>query len=116
MQRRGQHNRCMPARGLTASATLACLLIAACGGSAPADSPRLASGAAPTPTTSAAAIPVARASASATLRDWPEFGLDPQRSDVSEAPTGITPANVTRLRHTTVRLPGTVDSSPIYLH
>src|ERR1035438_391909 len=50
------------------------------------------------------------------LLDWPEFGLDPQRSDVSERATGITSANVAHLRHVTVSLPGTVDSSPIYLH
>jgi hypothetical protein len=45
-----------------------------------------------------------------------EFGLNPQRSDVSERTTGITAANVAKLRHTSVSLPGTVDSSPIYLH
>lgn len=50
------------------------------------------------------------------LLDWPLFGLDPQRSDVSERTTGITAANVALLRRVTVRLPGTVDSSPIYLH
>jgi hypothetical protein len=54
--------------------------------------------------------------ASARLLDWREFGLDPQRSDVSPLSTGITAANVTRLRRVTVNLPGTVDSSPVYLH
>ena len=48
--------------------------------------------------------------------NWPEFGLDPQRSDATNAPTGITEANVGHLRRRTVRLPGTVDSSAIYLH
>jgi outer membrane protein assembly factor BamB len=33
-----------------------------------------------------------------------------------ELATGITPANVAHLRHITVSLSGTVDSSPIYLH
>ena len=48
--------------------------------------------------------------------DWPEFGFDPARTDAGPAVTGITAANVGRLRRQQVRLPGTVDSSPIYLH
>lgn len=90
---------------------LACALaapLAACGSTAPA--------AISTPTAGARAIPAARTSSAPRLLDWPEFGLDPQRSDVSERATGITAANVTHLRRATVRLPGTVDSSPIYLH
>ena len=47
---------------------------------------------------------------------WPEFGLNPQRSNATSRPTGITEANVGHLRRRTVSLPGTVDSSPIYLH
>ncbi len=89
---------------LTASATLA-----ACGSAAPAD--------VSTPSVGSAAIPAPRAAAStATLRDWPEFGLDPQRSDTTEAPTGISLSQLGRLRRLHVSLPGTVDSSPIYLH
>jgi hypothetical protein len=108
----------MRARGITATASLACVVIAACGGSAPADSARPAARtpASLTPTASPSAIPLAHPSSAHPLLDWPEFGLDPQRSDVSEGATGITSANVARLRRTTVRLPGTVDSSPIYLH
>ena len=83
----------------------ACVL-AACGG---------AHAQTPTPTTASTAIPAA-ASAHAVLRDWPEFGLDAQRSDVSELSSDITSANVGHLRRTTISLPGTVDSSPIYLH
>ena len=49
------------------------------------------------------------------LTEWPEFGLDPQRSDATEASTGITAANVGRLRDRRVTLPGTIDSSPIYI-
>jgi outer membrane protein assembly factor BamB len=49
------------------------------------------------------------------LTEWPEFGLDPQRSDATEASTGITTANVGMLRDRRVTLPGTIDSSPIYL-
>jgi PQQ-like domain len=91
-----------------ALATAACLSLAACGSSAPADIS--------TPTAASAAIPSPAKSAAGRLRDWPEFGLDPQRSNVSERATGITSANVGRLRRVTVTLPGTVDSSPIYLH
>jgi outer membrane protein assembly factor BamB len=69
-----------------------------------------------TPTASAAAIPVAVAVAPASLRDWPEFGLDAQRSDATDESTGITAADLSRLRRDSVSLPGTVDSSPIYLH
>jgi hypothetical protein len=51
-----------------------------------------------------------------TLLQWPEFGLTPQRTDSSHASTGITAANVAHLHRMTLTLPGTVDSSPIYLH
>lgn len=81
--------------------------MAACG-SAPADS----SG----PTAPAGAIPQPAHVSAARLLDWPEFGLNPQRSDVSPFSTGITATNVAHLHRVTVSLPGTVDSSPIYLH
>ena len=84
------------------------LLLSACGSSAPAEIP--------TPTAASAAIPSPASSSGARLLDWPQFGLDPQRSDVSESATGITSANVAHLRHLTVALGGTVDSSPIYVH
>ena len=58
----------------------------------------------------------ARSAARATLRAWPEFGLDPQRSDATALATGITAANFGHLKGRTIALPGTVDSSPIYLH
>ena len=100
----------MRARRLTCLgfASAACVLLVACGSAAPAD--------VSTPTASVAAIPSAPRASAEPLLDWPEFGLDPQRSDVSERATGITSANVAHLRHLTVALPGTVDSSPIYLH
>jgi hypothetical protein len=89
------------------SATLAiCVLLGACGG-APADT--VAPGSAIPP-------PSIHAAGAQRLLDWPEFGLDPQRSNVSPLPTGITAANVAHLHHVSVELPGTVDSSPIYLH
>ena len=50
------------------------------------------------------------------LRNWLEFGLDPQRSDATGRSTGITAANVGRLRLLTVALPGTADNSAIYVH
>ncbi|HEY3958924.1 MAG TPA: PQQ-binding-like beta-propeller repeat protein [Solirubrobacteraceae bacterium] len=96
------------------SMALACALLAACGSSAPAD--------VSTPTAPPAAIPSSSSSSSSRptvasrLLDWPEFGLDPQRSDVSEAASAITSANVSHLRRSTVMLPGMVDSSPIYVH
>ncbi len=100
----------MRARQLTRPAlAAACVLVSACGSSTPA--------VLSTPIASPKAIPSpARSAASEPLLDWPEFGLDPQRSDVSERTTAITAANVSHLHHLTVTLPGTVDSSPIYLH
>ena len=53
--------------------------------------------------------------AGAELAIWPEFGLDPQRGDATDATTGITAANIGKLRERRVALPGTIDSSPIYL-
>lgn len=82
------------------------LLVSACG-----------SGSADTGSTSEAAKPAAAAPTSGpALTDWPEFGLNPQRLDATNRPTGITAANVGNLRSHRVSLPGTVDSSPIYLH
>jgi len=98
----------LPSLMLAAILAALCGLLAACGSSAPGDLT--------TPTASAASIPAPALRTKLRLLDWPEFGLDPQRSDVSEAATGITAANVGRLRRITVQLPGTVDSSPIYLH
>ncbi len=97
-------------RARTCLLAATCVLLVACGAGAHA---------APTgPTTSAAAIPQAGTAAATGvgLLDWPEFGLNPQRSDVSELPSGITARNVAQLHRRTVVLPGTVDSSPIYLH
>lgn len=93
------------------AAAVACVLVSACGSSsAPAVS------APPAPSASSASIPPPAHRAATALLDWPEFGLDPQRSDVSSDSTGITAANVAHLRRRQIALPGTVDSSPIYLH
>jgi outer membrane protein assembly factor BamB len=98
----------MRARAGLAAVLTACLLCASCGGSSAAERS--------TPTLPSDALPTASSSSVTPLRDWPQFGLDPQRSDVSEASSGIGVAQLRRLRRRTVSLPGTVDSSPIYLH
>ncbi len=98
----------MRTRWIAPLTTAICLALAACGSSAP--------GEISTPTAAVAAIPSSTTASSARLLDWPEFGLDAQRSDTSEASSAITAANVGHLRHSSVSLPGTVDSSPIYLH
>ena len=84
------------------------VVLAACGSSAPAD--------VSTPTASISAIPTPAHASATRLLDWPEFGLNPQRTDVTEQSTGITAANLAHLTRTTVKLAGTVDSSPVYLH
>jgi outer membrane protein assembly factor BamB len=48
--------------------------------------------------------------------DWPTFDFNAQRTGVGPADTGITPGDLHSLRRITVRIPGTVDSSPIELH
>jgi len=98
------------AAGLTLAGV--CVALAACGSSGTAAVSQA-------PTISTRAIPRAAtltAAAHRSLMSWPEFGLDPQRSDSSEARTGITAANVSHLHRLQVSLPATVDSSPIYLH
>ena len=89
------------------------LLVGACGsGSSGATGLGTVSTAART-----AAAPDATASTEGeALTSWTEFGLDPQRSDATNRPTGITAANIGRLKDRQIKLPGTIDSSPIYLH
>jgi hypothetical protein len=48
--------------------------------------------------------------------DWTRFNWDARRSGSVTFATGITTANVSALKRQQVRLPGTVDSSAIYLH
>jgi DNA-binding beta-propeller fold protein YncE len=105
------------------------MLLGACGSAgSPATSARTTAAAATSTTASAAAAASSSSSTTttttttttnipaATLLQWPEFGLNPQRSDVSLQATGITAANVRHLRRLSVALPGTVDSSPVYVH
>jgi outer membrane protein assembly factor BamB len=49
-------------------------------------------------------------------RDWPLFGRTNDRAGATDAPSGLTAARLGRLRRIQVSLPGTVDSSPVYLH
>jgi hypothetical protein len=61
-----------------------------------------------------AASPAAGLAPRGSSRDWTRYGFNAQRSNVGPSRVGFrSPA---RLRHRQVRLPGTVDSSPIYLH
>src|SRR5438094_1651965 len=64
--------------------------------------------------TTAATTSIAVSASPAT--DWPLFGYTAARSDSGPSATGITAADVGRLRRQCVLLDGTVDSSPIYLH
>ncbi|HET7306667.1 MAG TPA: PQQ-binding-like beta-propeller repeat protein [Gammaproteobacteria bacterium] len=48
--------------------------------------------------------------------DWPTFGWNAARTGAPMASMGITAANVGKLHRQQVRIDGTVDSSPIYLH
>jgi hypothetical protein len=58
----------------------------------------------------------ARAVSSTPTYSWGRFNVTSARSGAEAAATGITAANVGSLHRTTVHLPGTADSSPIYLH
>jgi len=64
----------------------------------------------------ALSTPAASTAAARALIAWPEFGLNPQRTNATGQATGITAANAAHLHLRTVALPGTVDSSAIYLH
>jgi hypothetical protein len=53
---------------------------------------------------------------SAPTYSWTRFNVSSARFGTEPNATGITAANVAALARTTVHLPGTVDSSPIFLH
>jgi outer membrane protein assembly factor BamB len=88
---------------------LGLLGLAACGGGA--DHPAAAS-ATPTATATESDAPQP-AQAAGARDDWPRFGYDAART--SHAPHGIPASRVGGLQGRRVGLPGTVDSSPIYL-
>ncbi|MFL5959948.1 MAG: PQQ-binding-like beta-propeller repeat protein [Gaiellaceae bacterium] len=73
------------------------LLLAACGGGA------------------TGGVGGARKTIATVGRDWTRFGWDARRSNDYPAATGLTAANVRSVIRQQVRLPGTVDSSAIYL-
>jgi len=58
----------------------------------------------------------ARKTIATSSHDWTRFGWDARRSNDDPHATGITAANVRSLVRRQVALPGTVDSSAIYLH
>jgi hypothetical protein len=68
-----------------------------------------------TTTTTTAASRMSGAASSGSARDWPLFGYTAARPNSGPSATGITAADVGRLRRQRVLLDGTVDSSPIYL-
>ena len=87
--------------------SLAAILLAAC-----------TSGGASTPTTETvpeATEPPTTTPAPPQSEAWPRFGYDAARSNAYPADTGITAANVSRLRRKQIPLPGTADSSPIFV-
>jgi hypothetical protein len=67
-------------------------------------------------TASCASAGSTRTHASSGGSDWPRFGYDAARHNAGPESTGITAANVRRLRRQSVQLDGTIDLSPIYLH
>jgi len=78
--------------------------------------PSTAAPALTTPSTTAPATTALQPPPGGGARDWPIFGYDPARSNAAPGPTGVTAASVAGLRRRVVHLPGTVDSSPIFLH
>jgi hypothetical protein len=83
------------------------LLVATCGGDHRAGVPASSRTATATPT------PAATATAAASAADWDRFGYDAQKT--SDAPRGIAASAVGGLHERRIPLPGTVDSSPIYV-
>ena len=56
------------------------------------------------------------ASAGAAIHNWSRFGFDAARSNSSTAVAGIAAGDIASLKRQDIAVPGTVDSSPIYLH
>ena len=102
------------------SALVTCALVAAaCGGQAAGTSS--ATSLTRSPAATGATVTGTSAAAPATSTavptgDWPGFGYDAARSGVGPADTGITGADLARLRLRTVAIDGIADSSPIELH
>jgi hypothetical protein len=71
---------------------------------------------APALAAAATAVLGAAAPAQAARHDWTRFGYDGARSSFSKSVTRIGAADLAHLKRQDVAVPGTVDSSPIYLH
>ncbi len=102
-RRVGAYDRCVRVRRL--ALPLTAMLVAACtsgGSSSPATETASPGGATST------LVPPETAA-------WPLFGYDPARTNAFEADTGIAAGVLDRLRRQRVELPGTADSSPIYV-
>jgi hypothetical protein len=80
------------------------------------DEPPAASSPPPATGAPATSTPPPPTAAGSTAGDWPLFGADAARSNADPNPTGVTAATVAALHRHVVALPGTLDSSPIFLH
>jgi len=89
------------------------LLLAGCGHGS--SSPPTVSTASDTGSTSTLSIPPPLTGGSRGAPDWLRFGVDAARSGVFRGPARITVRTVGSARRQRIELPGTVDSSPIYL-
>lgn len=101
----------MPRRLSATFAAAVALLVAGCGGHERART--VTAPALPSETATARAAAPARSTAPGP--DWPMFGITPTRPNAFDRPTGVTRADVSHLSKAVVKLPGTVDSSPIVL-
>ncbi len=102
-------------RGPATALLLAAILAGCSGGSHTASSGPTATSTGAPPSTSTPPPATTTPGLTAHLDDWPEFGVVPARTNVYLAPTGLQASAVPHLHARTVALPGTVDSSPIYL-
>ncbi len=101
-----------------AMAGIACAVaLAQCGGNAARGTTSTTAGSTSTgsPPTSASGAASGRAGI-ATEGDWTRFDYNAQRSGVGPADTGLTSANLGRLRRRVVHIDGVADSSAIELH
>ena len=98
----------------------AALVVGACGGhgatNAAATSRSVGTASASATASRTAGTSTAVISRAAASADWPDFGYTADRSGVGPTDTGITAANVSRLKLRQVTIDGIADSSAIELH
>jgi outer membrane protein assembly factor BamB len=99
--------RYLPRRALLAVLAIVPPIVFGCGGGSSSSAPTEKT-VAPPPATQGGA-------ASSRARDWTRFGFDAARSNAATLSTAISARDARRLRRIRIKLPGTVDSSPIYL-